>query len=136
MSAYASRADLTRFGISAAALTSVSTDTQDAALEAASRVADSYLRSRYTLPLTGYGDDLKRAVCAIAAWDLLSTRGYDPQRGGDEAVRLRTDAAMSWLKDISAGRAAVSGGVTTPGPSRPSRVASAARIVSDSKRGW
>lgn len=136
MSAYADRTDLTRFGISAAALSSVSTATQDAALEAASRVADSYLRSRYTLPLTGYGDDLKRAVCAIAAWDLLSTRGYDPQRGGDEAVRMRSDAAVSWLKDVSAGRAAVSGGVTTPGPLRPSRAATAATVASTSKRGW
>ena len=136
MTAYAARTDLTRFGISEKALTNVSTETQDAALEAASRVADSYLRSRYALPLAGYGDDLKRAVCAIAAWDLLSTRGYDPHRGSDEAVRMRADDAKGWLKDISAGKAAVSGGVTTPGPSRPSRVATAASVRSDSKRGW
>lgn len=136
MTAYATRTDLARMGIAAAALSSVATETQDAALEAASRVADSYLRSRYELPLTGYGDDLKRAVCSVAAWDLLSTRGYDPGRGGDEAVRMRADAAISWLKDVSAGRAAVSGGVTTPGPSRASRIASAATVRSDSKRGW
>lgn len=136
MTAYANRTDLTRFGISANALTNVSTEAQDAALEAASRVADSYLRSRYALPLTGYVDDLKRAVCHVAAWDLLTTRGYDPNRGGDEAVKLRHDTAIAWLKDVCAGRAAVSGGNTTPGPSRPSRVASAASVSSSSKRGW
>jgi phage gp36-like protein len=134
--AYATRTDLTRFGLPTAALTGVSTDAQDAALEAASDVADSYMRSRYALPLTGYGDDLKRAVCHVAAWDLLTTRGYDPARGGDEAVKLRHDTAIAWLKDVSAGRAAVSGGNTTPGPSRPSRVASAASVSSSSKRGW
>lgn len=134
--AYATRTDLTRFGLPSGALTGIADATQDAALEAASDVADSYMRSRYTLPLTGYGDDLKRAVCAIAAWDLLSTRGYDPNRGSDEAVRMRADDAKGWLKDISAGKAAVSGGVTTPGPSRFSRVATAASVRSDSKRGW
>ncbi len=40
------------------------------------------------------------------------------------------------LSDVSAGRASVSGGNTTPGPSRPSRVASAASVSSSSKRGW
>lgn len=134
--AYATRTDLTRFGLPTAALSGVADATQDAALEAASDVADSYMRSRYALPLTGYGDDLKRAVCHIAAWDLLTTRGYDPNRGGDEAVKLRHDSAMKWLSDVSAGRASVSGGNTTPGPSRPSRVASAASVSSSSKRGW
>jgi len=65
MTAYAARTDLTRFGISEKALTNVSTETQDAALEAASRVADSYLRSRYALPLAGYGDDLGVLTAAL-----------------------------------------------------------------------
>lgn len=133
--AYATRADLTRLGIRAGALSGVSSDDQDAALEAASDLADSYLRSRYVLPLTGYGDDLKRAVCAIAAWDLLSTRGYNPQ-GSDEAIQTRQEQAIAWLKDVSAGRAAVSGGNTTPAPSRSARANSAARVASSDKRGW
>jgi len=133
--AYATRTDLTRFGLPSGALTGIADATQDAALEAASDVADSYMRSRYTLPLTGYGDDLKRAVCAIAAWDLLTTRGYDPNSGGDEAVKLRNDAAVSWLKDVSAGRAHVSGGNTTPAPTRHAR-ASSPRVGSDRTRGW
>lgn len=134
--AYATRTDLTRLGIRAGALTGVSTDEQDAALEAASDLADSYMRSRYALPLTGYGDDLKRAVCAVAAWDLLSTRGFAPQGGADEAVQTRYESAIGWLKDVSAGRAAVSGGNTTPTPTRTSRVSSAASVTSSAKRGW
>lgn len=134
--AYATTTDLARFGLPAAILASIATATQEAALEAASDVADSYLRARYTLPLTSYGDDLKRAVCNIAAWDLLSTRGYDPKAGNDEAVEARSDKAMAWLKDISAGRAAVSGGNTTPTPTRDTRVSSGPVTRSDSQRGW
>lgn len=133
--AYATRTDLTRFGLPSGALTGIADATQDAALEAASDVADSYMRSRYALPLTGYGDDLKRAVCAVAAWDLLTTRGYDPNSGGDEAVKLRHDAAMKWFGDVSAGRAHVSGGNTTPAPTRHAR-ASSPRTASDRVRGW
>jgi len=133
--AYATRTDLTRFGLPSSALTGVADATQDAALEAASDVADSYMRSRYELPLTGYGDDLKRAVCGLAAWDLLTTRGYDPNSGGDEAVKLRHDAALAWLKDVAAGRAHVSGGLTTPGPTRHAR-AGAPSVTSSRLRGW
>lgn len=134
--AYATTTDLARFGLPSAVLAGIASGTQEAALEAASDVADSYLRSRYTLPLTGYGDDLKRAVCGIAAWDLLTTRGYDPNNGNDVAVEARHDKAVAWLKDISAGRAAVSGGNTTPEPSRESRVSSGPTVRSDSQRGW
>lgn len=133
--AYATRTDLYRLGLREAAFTGVATADQDAALEAASDTADSYLRSRYTLPLTGYGDDLKGAVCRMAAYELLASRGYDPAAGGDESLQRRHDAAMRWLADVSAGRATVSGGATTPAPERHAR-ASAPRTSSDRMRGW
>ena len=53
--AYATTTDLARFGLPSGALAGVSTATQEAALDAASAFADSYLRSRYTVPLTSYG---------------------------------------------------------------------------------
>ena len=56
--AYATITDLTRFGLPSTALTGVSSTTQEEAISAASSLADSYLRSRYDLPLTAYGDDL------------------------------------------------------------------------------
>ena len=133
--AYATRTDLYRLGIRSEALAGVATADQDAALEAASDLADSYMRSRYTLPLTGYGDDLKGAVCKLAAYELLATRGYDPNAGGDESLQKRHDAAMKWLSDVSAGRAHVSGGNTTPTATRHAR-ASSPRVDSDRTRGW
>lgn len=130
--AYASRTDLTAHGLSSAAIGSISTTAQDAALDAASRVADSYLRARYTTPVTGYGVDLTRAVCSIAAWDLLSVRGFDPQRGGDEAVRLRAEDALRWLRDVSAGKAHLAGITESESESWPEVIGA----VSDDSRGW
>lgn len=133
--AYATTTDLVRLGIGAAALTGVSSTIQDAALEAASDTADGYMRGRYTLPLVSWGDDLRRAVCAIAAWDLLTTRGYDPARGSDDAVRLRYQDAIAWLDRVSQGRVVVSGGNTDPTATRHAR-ASGPRVSSDRTRGW
>lgn len=130
--AYATRTDLTTHGLSNAALGSISTATQDAALDAASRVADSYLRARYTTPVTGYGVDLTRAVCSIAAWDLLSVRGYDPQRGGDEAVRLRAEDAQRWLRDVAAGKAHLAGVTESESEAWPEVIGA----LSDEARGW
>ena len=135
--AYATRADLYRLGIKQAALANVSTDDQDAALEAASDLVNSYIRSRYPLPLAIWGEDLKRAVCAIAAWDLLSTRGIAPNNNGNDSLKDRAAAAIAWLKDISAGRATLDGGNTTPGPARPQRVASGRpSVYSSNQQGW
>lgn len=133
--AYATTTDLVRLGIAAAALTGVSSTIQEAALESASDMADGYMRARYTLPLTTWGDDLRRVVCAIAAWDLLCVRGFDPSRGGDVAVQARYEAAMLWLRDVSQGRAVVSGGNTDPTAARHAR-ASGPRVTSDRTRGW
>lgn len=133
--AYATRTDLYRLGLRSDALSGVATADQDAALEAASDVADSYLRSRYTLPLTGYGDDLKGAVCKLAAYELMRARGYAPGAGRDESLKDSRDEAVSWLKDVSAGRAHVSGGNTTPAPTRHAR-ASSPNVTSNRLRGW
>ena len=99
---------------------------------AASATADSYLRTRYSTPVAGYGVDLTRAVCSLAAWDLLSVRGYDPQRGGDEALRLRAEDALRWLRDVSSGKAALSGITESESESWPEYIGA----MSDESRGW
>lgn len=133
--AYADRTDLVRLGLRAEALTGVSTTAQDAALEAASDVADSYLRARYALPLTAWGDDLRRAVAAIASLDIMTARGFNPSNGADDVLVQRSRDATSWLKDVAANRATVSGGNTTPTATRHAR-ASAPRVASTRTRGW
>lgn len=135
--AYATTTDLARFGLPSAALSGISTAVQEAAIDAASVFADSYLRSRYgTLPLTSYGVDLTQHVCAIAAETLLTTRGFDATRANGDAVTLRADNARAWFKDISAGRASVSGGNTTSAATPIARASTAPSTASSSERGW
>jgi phage gp36-like protein len=135
--AYATTTDLTRFGLPSAALSGIATAAQEAALDAASVFADSYLRSRYgTLPLTSYGVDLTQCVCALAAETLLTTRGFDATRANGDSVTLRADNARAWLRDVSAGRAAVSGGNTTAAATPIARASSAPTTSSTSERGW
>lgn len=135
--AYATTTDLARYGLPSAALSGIATAAQEAALDAASVFADSYLRSRYgTLPLTSYGVDLTQCVCALAAEMLLTTRGFDATRANGDAVTQRAENARAWLKDISAGRAAVSGGNTTATATPIARASTAPSTSSSSERGW
>jgi phage gp36-like protein len=131
--AYATRTDLTSLGLPSAALTNVSTTAQDAALLSASARADSYLKARFTLPLTAWGQDLTEAVCHIAAWTILSARGFNPDQGADTAIRTRYEDAIRWLERIADDRAtptvtdsstSVGGGGTAP------------RVYSSTARGW
>lgn len=99
---YASPSDLTKYGLPAEAFTGVTAVEQDA-LDAASALAESFIKKRYTTPLTAWGLDLRRAVCHIASYDLLCTRGFNPQRGADQVILKRHDDAMNWLRDVARG---------------------------------
>jgi phage gp36-like protein len=108
MGAYATRAQLVQFSVPSAALTGISTPDQDAALQAASRVADSYLVKRWQLPLQttpteGWGDDLRQAVCDIAAYRLLKRRGFNPEQGDDASLRMSYEDAVKWLENVAKG---------------------------------
>lgn len=131
--AYANRTQLTQLGLQSAALTDVTATVQDENLDAASALADSYLASRYTLPLISWGDDLIRAVCVIAAWDILAgTRGFDPEALGDQAVRMRYEDIIKWLEAIAAGDVTPSGIVDSSTAASPM----VAAAWSDTERGW
>lgn len=116
MAAYVTAQELTRLGIARAALTGVQTSDLQFALEAASRVADSYLTTKFVLPLTAWGDDLKQKVADIAAYNVMKVRGFDPQKGDAETLRDSFEDAMSWLKDVATGKARPTGVVdSSPG---------------------
>lgn len=135
--AYATRAQLIQFGIRSAALAGIATGDQDAALEAASDLADGYLRARFTLPLAVWQDDLRRCVCNIAVYDLLSARGYNPDAGADSNVRQRYEDAIRWLERIAGGQ--VTPAVTDSGSSGESgsgASAGVARVFTSESRGW
>lgn len=117
MSSYATPGDLTKF-CRAQAFASFDDAQQQAALDAASALADGYLRSRFTLPVVTQSQDLVRAVCNIAAYDLITQRGYNPDAGADDNWRLRYEDALAWLDKVAKGTVspALADSSTSPPP--------------------
>jgi phage gp36-like protein len=131
MSSYATTTDFEQLGLPAAATADVDPDALAAALAAASSRADGYLAGRFTLPLTAWGSDLTEAVCALAAWAVLSARGFDPEGGADSAVRKRYEDAVRWLEQVSSGK--VNPRVTD---SSTGGLSAAPAVCSQTRRGW
>lgn len=132
MSRYAEPADFDRFGIRSDALPdSVTTADKQANIDAASTKADSYLRSHFTTPLQVWGDDLRQAVCAIAAFELVSTQvGFNPEAGHNMVLVTRKEDAIRWLEQISRGA------VTPDGVTEAAGAPASVRMVSNPPRGW
>ncbi len=95
--------DLVKYALPASALFPISIDAQNEALLAASELLDSHMRDQFTLPLQTWGTDVRRAVCHVAAYDLMVTRGFDPGMGRDDVIEKRHDLAMQWFRDIAKG---------------------------------
>lgn len=68
------------------------------ALATAQSTADSYLAKVVTLPLSSVPELLQTHVCNLARYELYGDAPTDE-------VRRRRDDAISWLKDVVAGRA-------------------------------
>lgn len=101
-----------------AQLTAGGRDVSDAC-DAASQEADSYLATRYAVPVTAtpLPEHLVQSVCDIARYRLYAG-------AADPEVQNRYAQAVAWLKDVSAGRALLPGvplsagdGAATPGQS-------------------
>ncbi|UAW08051.1 hypothetical protein [Myxococcus phage Mx4 ts27htf-1hrm-1] len=120
MARYASLQDLYSLGVPQAALEGeASPEEQEQGLEAACDLVDSYLSGRFVLPLTAHGRDLTRAAAIIAAYDLMTGRGYNPANQGDDSTQLdkRYEATIEWLRDIAKGivKPVVTDSSPTPG---------------------
>jgi phage gp36-like protein len=71
------------------------------ALAAADALANNYLAVRYTVPLSVVPAVLMEACCDIARYEL--TRG--PGLRATEEIEKRYNQRVSWLRDLSAGKA-------------------------------
>jgi phage gp36-like protein len=133
MSQYATASEFNTFGIRAAALPPAVTDTDRLkAVSAASGRADSYLGARFRLPLSAWGDDLRQAVCAIAAFELVSSQvGFNPQAGHNMVLITRKEDAIRWLEQVASGKVTPAG-ITDTAPA----AASVSRVLSRPPRGW
>lgn len=131
--AYASPSDLARLGVGAAATAGIAAADIATSLDSASDLADSYLGARYTLPLVAWGDELRRAVCLIAAYDVISgNRGYNPEAGNDVNLRLRYQDAIAWLEKVAAGTLVPVAVID----SSASANEGSAYVYTDARRGW
>lgn len=97
---YASATDLTTYGLPATALGQLTSPQILAALVEASSRVDSFLRGRFALPLLSWETDITQATCAIAAYNLLSIRGYNPGSGADINIRDRYLDTLKWLAQV------------------------------------
>ncbi len=113
MAAYATAADFAALGLPAKATAGMPSADIAAALEAASRVVDSYIGSRYDLPLATFDASVTMAVCKIAAYELLSRRGFAAGVGDAEQVKERYDQAIAWCRDVARGLALPAPNTTT-----------------------
>lgn len=98
---YATREDLEkRYGAAEIAQREAGLDDVTAvatALTDADALIDGYLVGRYTLPLTSIPSNLVQVAGAIARYNLLGEAATD-------RARIDFKDALTWLKDVEAGR--------------------------------
>lgn len=103
MTAYATPDDMDNLALPAAALSTLSVEAIQAALDAACAEADSYLAGHYVLPITSWGMDLRQHVCALAAFRALAKRGFNPEAPEAQLARRLFDDALDWFKRVATG---------------------------------
>lgn len=129
--AYATVTEL-GYAIPSAAVARVSAQALQWYLDGATGIADSYLRSRYSVPIPDpVPRELAQAVAAIAGYDLLCAIGFNPQEF-DSVYQLRRDAAIQWLRDVATGKASLA----TTADASPGMTDGRPRIISQESRGW
>ena len=105
-------------------------------IEGKSRIADGYMgKLGVLIPLKTWGSDLSQSVCQLAAIDVLKVLiGVNPSDPSNSSFIEQAMLAMTWLRDVSAGRVvptnltllAPDGTPTLGGP----------EMASDPDRGW
>jgi len=131
VSQYVTAAEYKVLGLPADALEEVTDAELDTHLQAVSGMIDSYLESRYTLPLTNTPDALKRCCSCLASWHILLWRGYNPETF-DTGYKEAHDACIAWLEGVRDGRNSVPGAEDqTPTVDEGAPIVSSADL-----RGW
>lgn len=73
------------------------------ALQAASATIDASLQAQFKLPLQVWGYDIVKFCCWLAAYDVLYTKGVNPEAKGDSRYAQRYNRAEAWLKAVAKG---------------------------------
>jgi phage gp36-like protein len=127
---YATPDDLAALSLPGAVVAAIPNESRLQALAAAAALADSYLASRYRLPLVAWGRELTQAVCDIAAFYAMKRLGFNPDGGADAELVAGRDRAEAWLARVASGAVTPSITDTAPAPS------GAGRVAGNPARGW
>lgn len=101
-------AELLELCLATTAINGIATATRDAQRVAASdwvrgQVAPRY--SQFVSPLltdTDVHGDVKLAIAGVAAYRLMSHKGYNPTKGSDDTIKAVFDDAREWLRQVRA----------------------------------
>lgn len=108
MSQYASTGEFaTNSGLPSSILGEYGTPELQKYLVSASGVADDYFRDLGVLPISSPSDGLKVRVSHIAAYLLMSERGFNPESAKDQLIVKNYNDAIAWLERIADGKIAV-----------------------------
>ena len=131
-SQYATADELKQLGLPPEALEDVDDADIDAQLQASAGTMDSYLSSRYALPIASpYPSGLKRCNVDIAVFHILMRRGFNPEEY-DENYKLLHDSCMEWLKNVRDGKLNIPDLID----STPNKSEAAPAFSSNALRGW
>lgn len=134
MSAYVTTAQLEDLSLTPDVKDGATAGQKTAAVAAASAIADGHLSAGgVMLPLTSWGDDLREAVAAIAAFNLATTLGLAPETGERSNLYLRRKAALDWLARVGEGKVKPAGLIDAD-PGTPAVVG--VSVVTNPRRGW
>jgi phage gp36-like protein len=103
----------------------IDADVVTAAIAAAGDTIDSYIGTRYALPLATVPGALRKVAQDLARYELYTVEPLG-------IVVDKRDAAVAWLKDISAGRAALD--VPAPPAADPAQSGSEVLFVPGDRR--
>jgi phage gp36-like protein len=137
MPAYCEPSEIGRYGVNAEAIGELNDELITPVIVAVSDEIDTYLRQQYVLPLTRWGSDITKAAAVMAAWEIISVRGFKPGENiEDSPLRLRYEDVKAWLKMVAAGTVAPD--VDDSDTSTPAAGAQSgsARVTSNSQRGY
>jgi hypothetical protein len=141
-SPYVTQPELSQY-LPAATLSLATLAQQQQACLDATEEADSYLRGRYALPLSAWGNDLVRYTAYIAVYLLLTGPiGLAPQAGADANVTTNYYRAVGWPDRPGTGwfvgiqRQAIHPDVT-PAVAQPGdAVHDVPQVFTSQQRGW
>lgn len=86
------------------------------ALESATNLIDSYVQTRYPVPLTPVPPVVRDKATDIALYQLGSWRGIDPEDASGKVLIANYRSAERWLQDVAKGTVTLGPAPAAPPP--------------------